>query len=162
MLTLRVGVTPSCWVVKNPFSKQFLFIIQNSITMLDATKLQTLLDANKAKASSPNSSVIELLVNRCSPARPVANSKTGELLDVVRLDTNMGTFWPIKSSLSNLPTDFTKPAKCSAVVTVRKIKDAAGVESEVLNISSAEFQGLDNEKALMIKALPKGAALFAA
>jgi len=130
--------------------------------MLDQTKLDTLLKANVAKAVSPNSSIIELIVHRATSAKPVISKTTGQPMAILRLDTDKGTFWPLEAALKNLPTDFSKPAKCTAVVTVRKIKDAAGVETEVLNISSAEFAGLDNEKALMIKQMPKGTALFAA
>lgn len=128
--------------------------------MLDQAKLAALVAANVAKAVSPNSNIMEITVNRCSPAKPIV-TKTGAILETVRLDTTAGTFWPIKSSLVNLPTDFRQPVKCMAVVTVRTIKNAQGQDVEVLNLSSAEFQGLDNEKALAIRQMPKGTALFA-
>lgn len=82
-------------------------------------------------------------------------TRTG--LPVVMVRTDKGNYFPLANSISNLPAHFPKPVTAKAVFT--PAKDANGVDR--INMSRLEFEGLDTEKLNMIKAMPKGTALFA-
>jgi len=123
--------------------------------MLDNTKLTSLLQANQAKSAAANSTTIKVEVRGITGWKP-GITKTGEILPTSMVVTDKGNFWPLTSAIRNMPTDFSKPHNATAVVTLRVVN---GVER--LNMSSLEFEGLDNEKHQAIKALPAGAALFA-
>lgn len=124
---------------------------------MEQVLLDKLIAANQSASVTANSSTVELLVSNISGWKAAFSKSTNQPLDVVMVVTDKGNYWPLKSAIKNMPTDFSTPRKAKAVVTVRK--DKAGVER--LNLSSLEFEGLKNETALAIQQLPKGTALFA-
>ena len=70
--------------------------------------------------------------------------------------TNLGTFFPLESAITNIPTHIPvgKPVIAKAVLTPSK-------SGEFLNMSSLEFEGVDSKTANMIRLMPQGTALFA-
>lgn len=117
-----------------------------------AKTIEQLLADNMARSSASKATVMEVIVNSVSGWKATSDGR-----EVVMVTTNIGNFWPLKSSIKNCPTSFLKPAAAKAVVMPRL--DRTGVER--LNLSSLEFEGLANDVAMAIDKMPAGTALFA-
>lgn len=121
---------------------------------MEQTKLNELLALNKTASTSTNSTNVPVIILGVTPWRPTSK---GNLAVMMVRTQDHGTFFPLASSISNLPSSFGKPVPANAVLTLRK--DAAGVDR--LNMSRLEFAGLQTEVLLGIKAMQPGTALFA-
>lgn len=107
-----------------------------------------------------NSVELTVTITSVTDWRP-AKSRTGELLPTKMVKLSDGrAFWPLASAITNLPAQFTQPLQARVVLTVSKTaKDASG--KPFINMTRCEFDVDNTVHFLMVKALPKGAALFA-
>lgn len=86
-------------------------------------------------------------------------TSTGLAVKMVR--TTIGSFWPLASAITNLPSSIAlgKPVVAKAVITEAKTPNADGTPR--FNMSRLEFPGLPTNTLLAIQAMPAGTALFA-
>lgn len=118
---------------------------------MEQVQFDALIAANITASQSTKSREVVVTVFGVTDWKP---TRTGLAVKMVR--TDQGTFFPLASSISNLPASFSKPVTAKAVLTPSK--DKAGADR--INMSRLEFEGLQTEKLLAIQALPKGTGIF--
>lgn len=115
-------------------------------------KFTTVSSTKSAEAKSQELEVSVLSVTDWKP------TSTGLPVKMVR--TTIGTFWPLASGITNLPSSIAlgKPVTAKAVITEAKTPNADGTLR--FNMSRLEFPGLATNTLLAIQAMPAGTALF--
>lgn len=117
-------------------------------TTADLT-IEQLLAKNTEAAKASKGVEITLMIKNVTDWRPTTN---GGLPRKMVITVDKGNFWVLASSIKNLPTFFTAPVSAKAIISQ---------SGQYLNMNRLEFEGLATEKALMIREMPKGTALFA-
>lgn len=110
--------------------------------------IEQLLATNIENAAKAKGQEVTVMVKNVTDWRPTTNGGLARKMVI----TDKGNFWVLASSVKNLPTFFTAPVPAKALLTQN---------GQYLNMSRLEFEGLATEKALMIREMPKGTALFA-
>src|ERR1700761_3761999 len=119
---------------------------------METAQFEALVKANQEASAKSKSVNQRILVYGVTDWKPTTKGN----LPVKMVRTDKGNFFPLASSISNLPTSFSQPVEANATFT--EGVDAQGKAR--LNLSRLEFDGLDTQKALMIREMPKGTALF--
>lgn len=125
-------------------------------TAIAPPSIADLLAKNIEASKASKAETIEVMVTSITGWR-AALDKNGQPLETVMVVTDKGNFWPLKSSVKNMPKSFFQPVKARATVLPRTTANG----DIRLNMSSLEFEGLATEKALAIQEMKPGTALFA-
>lgn len=105
---------------------------------------------------------IDVIVTRIVPTQQVRKMKNGTEMRVMQVITKEhGNFFPLEEAVTNMVSNFGDGVKAKLTFRANNYKDASGAEVEGLTCTSVVLNALDTDKEAMIKALPKGAALFA-
>lgn len=114
----------------------------------DTKTLDQMLADNTANASKAKGTEVTIIVKSVTDWKPTEKGNLPRKMVI----TDKGNFWVLASSIKNLPTSFGQPVQAKAVITQN---------GQYLNMNRLEFPGLETEKVLMIREMPKGTALFA-
>jgi hypothetical protein len=113
--------------------------------------VEQLIAKNLEASKNTKSQVIEIQVTSISGWKSTSDGRKTKIVV-----TNLGTFFPLETAITNIPTSIAvgKPVNAKAVLTPSK-------DGHYLNMSSLEFEGVDSKTANMIRLMPQGTALFA-
>lgn len=127
--------------------------------------MSSILERVKANAERKGnvkpSETIDVVILDIRPTRQVVNINGVELKKVQVITKDHGSFFPFENAISNPVSSFGDGIKAKMTLQENNYKNSAGEDVKGLNCTRVVIEAVSSEKEAMIKALPKGAALFA-